>query len=99
MAAIPKYAARLCGPHTRYWRRATRTHPIVHPAPIRKTASAHESSGPRPPARDGWPIGRKAGQPPIGVSGGLTFVGVRRRQSPLTKSLLTQIVEIIDAKY
>jgi hypothetical protein len=72
---------------------------MVHSAPIRETASAHEFFGPRPPARDGWPIGRKAGQPPIGISGGLTFVGVRERQLPRKTSLLTPIVEIIDAKY
>jgi hypothetical protein len=99
MSAIPKYAAGLCGPRTHYWRRATRTHPIVHPAPLHKTASAHESSGQRPSGGNGWLIGGKAGQAPIGVTGGLTFVGVRRRQSTRTTSPLTQIVEIIDAKY
>jgi len=81
---IPRYAVRRCGSHTRYWHRVTGTHPIAHLVPLRKNARSHESSGPHPPAGNGLPIGRRAGQQHTGGNGGLTSDGFRRRRSRRT---------------
>ena len=92
------FAVRHYGLHTRYWRLVMGTHPIVCPVPYRKSAKLHESAAQPARAKNGWPIDRNAGPRHIGASAGLMCANFSRRPRRAT-SELTQIVEIIAAKY
>jgi len=92
-------ALRRCGLLTLSWPLAIRTHRIVQPVSLHKIARSHESLVQRPPAWNGWRIGRTAGHLHTRGNGGSTFPAVGRWQSRRSMLLLTQIFEIIDGNY